>query len=52
MSEARRRQAALADPRPSTDVVGVADDGAPSGTRLLACSPGPFAHVPKRTSLA
>jgi len=51
MSEAGRRQAALGDPRPSTDVVGVADDGAPYGTHCkLTCSPGPFAHGLKRTS--
>jgi hypothetical protein len=50
MSGAGRRQAALGDPRPSTDVVEVAD-GAPSGTHCkLTCSPGPFAHVLKRTS--
>jgi hypothetical protein len=52
MSEARRQQAALVDPRPSTDVVGVADDGAPYGTRSIACSQGPFAHGFKRTSAA
>ena len=51
MSAARRRMEAPDDPRPSTDVVGIAVHGALSWTHCsLSIPPGPFAHAEQGTS--